>query len=151
MYSMSYNMSYNMSTVGTAELREAASSPKLRALLEKHSVVSVGRYRSTPDAVVVRPDVFDALVSADEDRRRLQGLLELVTLALRTGAALPMEILAEAGLTDDSWRTLNLVQHHAEVRLDDDPEGNPIVRLTQPITGTHVEEFDEKLELIDED
>lgn len=148
---MMYNMTYNTWAVGTAELREAASSPKLRALLKEHSVVRVGRYRATPDAVVVRPDIFDELVSADEDRRRLQGLLELVTMALRTGAALPMEMLAAAGLTDDSWQTLNLVQHHADIRLDDDPEGNPIVRVTQPITGGHVEEFDEELVVIDED
>lgn len=147
---MLYNMSYSAFEVGTAEFRQSVSEPKLRRLLEEHQIVEVGRYRE-PVAIVVDPSLFTDLC-ADHDRlEQLRGLMPLLVAALSTGAALPSETLANLGvdLADDSWQTLNELQHRFPLRFARDGDGALLARGTLCAAGS-IGELDDELIGIDD-
>jgi hypothetical protein len=145
-----YNMSYGAFEVGTAAFRESVSEPKLRRLLAEHRVVEVGRYRE-PVAIVLDPAVF-AELAADHDRlEQLRGLVPLLVAAMSTGAALPSETLAKLGvdLADDSWQTLNELQHRFPLHFTRDADGAPLTRGALR-AGRAIGELDEELVGVDD-
>jgi hypothetical protein len=65
--------------------------------------------------VVVDPEVFAELEGSHEALEELRSILPLLLAALSTGAALPSDTLRRLGvnLADDSWQTLNELQHRS--------------------------------------
>lgn len=148
---MVYNMKYTALELGTAEFRVQTSTPKLRSLLAEHPVVTVGRYKDEPAAVVVDPAMFAELLSDHVRLEQLQDLLPLLVTALAAGAAIPSTTLDRLGieLPDRTWQTLNELQHHVPVHLALGEHGEAVARGRLSSLGP-VEEMEEDLILLDD-
>ena len=101
--------------------------------------------------MVVDPEVFAELEGSHEALEELRSILPLLLAALSTGAALPSDTLRRLGvnLADDSWQTLNELQHRFPVRIGHGEDGQRITRGALTSVGPVVE-FDDDLELLDD-
>ncbi len=90
---------------------EALTAGSETLLLSEHSVVEIGPYRRSTEAVVVEPGLFEEL---EHDREQLDSLrtnLRMLLLAASDGVALPARTLEALGIRgDEDWRMLNAFQ-----------------------------------------
>jgi prevent-host-death family protein len=133
--------------VGVRELKNKLSAVLDGSVRRGRSVVITTHNR--PDAVLVPPADYEALVAERERREQLSATVAMLLAAAAAGVRIPSETLDDLGLNPAQldWRALNAFQARYPVAIIQDEEGRPLATTDIPLEQLVLEEDDEELML----
>jgi len=133
--------------VGLRQFKNELSGVLDRTARRGRPVVVTNHNR--PDAVLVPPADYEALVTERERREQLSATVAMLLAAAASGVRIPSETLDDLGLNPGEldWRALNAFQARYPVSITQDEEGRPLSTTDIALEQLILEEDDEELRL----
>ncbi len=134
--------------VGIRDLKNQLSGVLDRTVRQGRTVVVTNHNR--PDAVIVPPAEYDALLGERERREQLSETVAMLLAAVAAGVRIPSETLEllDLGASELDWRALNAFQARYPIAIAQGEEGLPLPLSNVPLVHTPAEEDDEELKFV---